>query len=214
VFWVALGAVAAIAIGAIVFTVVGGDDDSSSGGSGSGSTSREFGTVEVTGTPLPSLPSGGDDPAVGETIPTVAGENFREQPVTIAPSGKAQMIVFLAHWCPHCNAEAPRLAAYLAANGGAPPADVDLTIVPTGSNESADNWPPSEWLESMDLADVTTLVDDPEQQAAQAFGLTGYPFIVMVDREGRVVQRRSAEQGDGFFQAAFDALATGQPIPR
>ena len=33
---------------------------------------------------------------------------FDGAPLTIAPTGKPMLVVFLAHWCPHCNAEIPR----------------------------------------------------------------------------------------------------------
>jgi cytochrome c biogenesis protein CcmG/thiol:disulfide interchange protein DsbE len=191
----------------------------SSGGSSATSTSsaggdHEFGAVTVTGTPLPRFTDAGSDPATGKPIPTVKGENFAGEPVTISPTtGRAQMVVFLAHWCPHCNREAPRLAGYLKANGGAPPANVDLTIVPTGSNAQAPNWPPSQWVVQMGLGSVNTLVDDQRQTAAAAFGLSAYPFIVMVDSNGKVVQRRAGEQQEGFFDKAFTALSEGTQIP-
>lgn len=195
----------------------------SSGGSGATSTStsgaasvgdHEYGTVTVSGTPLPRFTDGIADPARGKTIPAVKGENFAGDPTEISPTtGKAQVIVFLAHWCPHCNREAPRLAAYLKANGGAPPANVGLTIVPTGSSKEAPNWPPSQWVVQMGLGSVNTLVDNQTQTAAAAFGLSAYPFIVMVDSSGKVVERRDGEQQDGFFDKAFTALAQGKPIP-
>lgn len=186
---------------------------STTGGGGSGGD-HEYGTVTVTGTPLPRYTGGIDDPARGKTIPTVKGENFAGEPTEISPTtGKAQMIVFLAHWCPHCNREAPRLAAYLKANGGTPPANVDLTIVPTGSSQQAPNWPPSQWVVQMGLGAVNTLVDNQTQTAAAAFGLSAYPFIVMVDASGKVVERRDGEQQDGFFAKAFTALSQGKPIP-
>ena len=117
-FWIALGAVVVIAgIAAVVASASGND---TKGGSNGAATSHEFGTVTVTGTPLPRLGDSGSDPAIGETIPTVKGESFAGTPVTIAPDGQAQLIVFLAHWCPHCNREAPKLAAYLSQHGGTP----------------------------------------------------------------------------------------------
>jgi thiol-disulfide isomerase/thioredoxin len=193
----------------------------SSGGSSATSTStggkggsHEYGTVTISGTTLPRFVDSSSDPAVGDTIPTVKGENFAGDPVTISPTtGKAQMVVFLAHWCPHCNREAPRLDAYLKANQGKTPANVDLTIVPTGSTDKAPNWPPSQWVVQMGLSSVNTLVDDKEQTAAAAFGLSSYPFIVMVDKDGKVVERRAGEQQDGFFDKAFTALSEGKPIP-
>jgi thiol-disulfide isomerase/thioredoxin len=214
VFWVGLGVVLVIAVIAAIVAGVGGDDSKSGrGGGGGGASSHEFGTIHVKGSKLPPLPDRGKDPAIGSTIPTVTGENFSGQGVTIAPNGKAQMIVFLAHWCPHCNREAPKLAAYLQQHGGVPPANVALTIVPTGSNDTAPNWPPSQWVKTMGLGSVPTLVDSQDQQAAAAFGLTAYPFIVSVDAQGQVVDRRSGEQAEGFFQRAFDALAAGSKFP-
>ena len=209
VFWVALGAVIAIAGIAAIVASAGGNDSTNGGAQASG---HEYGTVTVTGKKLPTLPQSGADPAVGTTIPTVKGESFSGAPVTIAPGGTSQMIVFLADWCPHCNAEAPKLAAYLKSHGGTPPG-VELTIVPTGSSAQAPNWPPSQWVKDMGLGGVRTLVDDQDGTAAAAFGLDGYPFIVAVDENGAVVDRRSGEQADGFFAAAFSALANGSAYP-
>ncbi len=214
IFWIAIGAVLAIAVGAALIAGMGDDKSSSSSGGGSATAgAHEYGTVTVSGTPLPRFPDGGTDPAVGDAIPTVSGEDFSGAPVTITPTaGTPQMIVFLAHWCPHCNLEAPRLASYLQSEGGVP-AGVQLTIVPTGSDPSTENWPPSQWVEDMELSGLRTLVDDKKQTAASAFGLSAYPFIVMVDGDGNVVERRSGEQAEGFFAKAFAALAAGEKIP-
>jgi Redoxin. len=214
IFWVAVGVVAAIVVTIAIVSASGDNKKSSSpGGTGNGATSHEYGKVVVTGAALPKFPDSGTDPAVGTKISTVKGENFAGQPVTIAANGKPQMIVFLAHWCPHCNREAPRLASYLKQNGGLP-AGVDLTIVPTGSQDTAPNWPPSQWVKDMKIGDLTTLVDDKAQTAGAAFGLTSYPYIVMTDKDGKVVERRAGEQQDGFFAAAFTALADGTKIPQ
>ncbi len=210
VFWVAIGAI--VAIGVVIAIVSTGGDTTSSGNGGGNATAHEYGTVTVTGTPLTQFADSGSDPAVGSTIPTVKGENFAGDPVTIAPDGTPQMIVFLAHWCPHCNVEAPKLAAYLRSVGGAPKG-VHLTIVPTGSRQDSVNWPPSQWVKTMKLGAVTALVDDQKSTAAAAFGLTSYPYIVMVDKDGAVVDRRAGEQQDGFFAKAFGALAAGTPVP-
>lgn len=211
IFWIAVGVIVVIGV-VIVILSAGGDDEKTKVSTTPGeSATKEFGTVTVTGTPLPAMPDSGSDPALGKTIPTVTGQNFAGDPVTIAPNGKPQLIVFLAHWCPHCNAEAPKLASYLKENGL--PAGVDLTIVPTGSRADAPNWPPSQWVEDMGLGDVTTLLDSEQQEAAQAFGLRSYPDMVMVDKDGQVVARRAGEQEDGFFGRVFAALEAGQAIP-
>ena len=211
VFWIALGVIAVIGIGIAIVSSGSDDTKKSSGGSGT-ATSHEFGTVVVDGTALAPLPDKGTDRTVGKPIPTINGQTFAGRAATIAPNGKAQMILFLAHWCPHCNREAPRLVAYLNKFGGVP-AGVELTIVPTGSNDQSPNWPPSQWVKDMKIADLSTLVDSKDAKAAQAFGLTSYPYIVMVDKNGDVVERRVGEQKDGFFEAAFKSLAEGRTIP-
>jgi thiol-disulfide isomerase/thioredoxin len=196
--WAAIGVVVVLGIVAIVIA-------SGSGGGESSGGVDQFGTPKVSGTALTPYSSFGRDPAVGEQAPTVRGQSFAGRPVAIAPDGKPRMIVFLAHWCPHCNVEAPKLAAYLDEHGL--PANVDLTIVPTGSNSSAPNWPPSEWVKDIGLGNVQTLVDDEQGTVAAAYGLTAYPFIVMLDAQGKVLDRTSGEQENGFFAQAFNRLA-------
>jgi cytochrome c biogenesis protein CcmG, thiol:disulfide interchange protein DsbE len=199
--WIVVGAVVVLGVVAIALSVGGGDDD---GGGGGGSSGAEFGDPTISGEALPSYVSGTEDAAVGETAPTVRGENFDGEPTSIEP-GKPRMIVFLAHWCPHCNAEAPRLAAFLADPGL--PDGVELTIVPTGSQPEAEFWPPSEWLNDVGLGQVETLVDSEDQTVAAAYGLSAYPFIVTLDADGRVLERVSGEQPEGFFDETFAELA-------
>ena len=45
------------------------------------------------------------DTELGSTAPTVVGYDFMGQRVTIEDNGKPKLIVFLAHWCPHCQRE-------------------------------------------------------------------------------------------------------------
>ena len=65
--------------------------------------------VTVEGSALPALDDPSDDAAVGLTAPVLTGENFDGAAVTTASDGGPVMVIFLAHWCPHCNAEIPRL---------------------------------------------------------------------------------------------------------
>jgi thiol-disulfide isomerase/thioredoxin len=196
--WVAIGVVVVLGVVAIALSAGSGDGD------GSGGDQGQFGTPQVSGAPLPRFVSAAQDPAVGEAAPTVRGENFAGAPTAIEP-GRPRMVVFLAHWCPHCNAEAPRLAAFL--TGPGIPEGVDLTIVPTGSSPEAEFWPPSAWLDDMGLGRVETLVDDEDQTVATAYGLSAYPFIVTLDADGRVRHRVSGEQSEGFFADEFAELS-------
>src|SRR5262245_58095868 len=69
--------------------------------------------VTVTGAPLPAFQDTTNDAAVGKVAPTLQGTNFAGQPVTIGKDGKPKAVVFVAHWCPHCQAEVPRISQYL-----------------------------------------------------------------------------------------------------
>jgi hypothetical protein len=75
-------------------------------------TEGEFGAPTVSGTALP-LAGGNPDPALGITIPEVVGADFDGTEVRIANDGRAKMLVFLAHWCSHCQAEVPVVQDWL-----------------------------------------------------------------------------------------------------
>lgn len=164
---------------------------------------RQFGTVEVTGVPLPGF-GAEPDPAVGTPAPGVTGVDFAGSPSTIGGTGRPTLVVFLAHWCPHCNREAPRLASYL--DGAGVPDDVDIVLVPTGSDELREHWPPSEWITEQRLDRLPVVLDSADGEVAAAFGLGGYPFIVLIDAHGTVIERRSGEQPDGAFAEMIATL--------
>jgi thiol-disulfide isomerase/thioredoxin len=165
----------------------------------------QFGTVQVLGDPLPKFDgAAATDPAVGTVAPDLEGASFAGEATRVGGTGRPSLVLYLAHWCPHCNAEVPRLKAYLDAEGV--PDDVDIVLVPTGSNELQPNWPPSEWLEQSGIGDLTTIVDDEDGTAAAAMGLAGYPFMVLLDDDGTVIERRSGEQPDGAFAEMIATL--------
>lgn len=180
---------------------------------GTGSAGKAFGTVEVSGDPLPQLGSvEGGDPAVGLTIPSLTGEKFDDTSITIAPDGKPMVIMMLAHWCPHCQAEVPRIQKWLNDNGT--PDDVELVAIASGTNEARPNFPPGKWLKREKWS-VPTMVDSKESTAGNALGLSGFPYFVAVDSQGRVVERTSGELSEQQWEALIDAARSGaatQPI--
>ena len=84
----------------------------------------------VTGEPLPALPAQGPDPAVGMTLPTLAGVGQDGEPMEIGPAGGVQMVVALAHWCPHCQRELPMLVDMI--DAGDVPEGVSVVGLSTG----------------------------------------------------------------------------------
>ena len=66
------------------------------------------------------------------------------------------------------------------------PTDIDIVSI-SGSNRSSESeYPPSEWLADWP---IPVLVDDGTGTATQSYGLTYYPFSVIVDESGTVVTR-------------------------
>jgi hypothetical protein len=195
-----VGAVVVLALIALVVSRGGGSDDEAAPVDTS-APSVEFGSPSVTGDALPEFTGAPDDAGVGRAIPTVAGQSPTGADEAIT-TGSPQVLVFLAHWCPHCNKEADSLKAEI--DGGLDPSGIRLVL--TGSSPNQPNWPPSLWLESKGLGDLPTIVDDSNSSIGRAYGLTSFPFIVGVDAAGRVTFRAAGEQATGFFAQALGGL--------
>jgi thiol-disulfide isomerase/thioredoxin len=163
--------------------------------------------VTVTGTPLVPLPDKGADPAVGVTPPTLAGAAFAGAPVTIAPgTGGPMLVVFVAHWCPHCQREVPRLVSWI--DQSAPPANLQIFAVSTAVDKSAGNYPPAAWLAKVRWS-KPVLADDDKGTAAQAWGLQAFPYFVLVGADGKVKFRVTGEvDTDDLTKTINQALAS------
>jgi thiol-disulfide isomerase/thioredoxin len=166
--------------------------------------------VTVEGTPLPALPESGNDRAVGLAAPVLQSVDFQGKDVQAGgATGAPYALTFLAHWCPHCQAEVPVLVSL---RKQLRKAGVELTGVATGTTSAAPNFPPSEWLEDEDWP-YGVLVDDASRSAGQAYGLTSYPFFVFVDAEGNVAGRGSGEIPKKNLKRIVKALAAGETLP-
>lgn len=146
------------------------------------------------------------DAALGAAVPTVTGQDFEGNEVTLPVEGESTIIAFMAHWCPFCQAELPLLKDEW--NDGALPDGVNAAIVATATDEGQQNYPPSTWLVGgSDPWTETILLDSQESETGQAFGLTSYPFFVVVGPEGQVLARTSGELGRDQLQALVDVAA-------
>ena len=106
--------------------------------------------------------------------------------MTVSNDGKPKVILFGAHWCPHCQREIPLLASAL--HRDALPANVEMTLVSTGVKSSAPNYPPSKWLSGVQWP-TPVIADNAGSSAAKAFGLSAYPYFVFVDGHDKLVAR-------------------------
>jgi cytochrome c biogenesis protein CcmG, thiol:disulfide interchange protein DsbE len=200
---VAVALVALLAVAAIVLT----------GGDGSEvSAAQEVAGVEVVGDALPDYPDvpgviapAEQDSGVGLTPPTLVREDFDGGASTIDPGdGRAKVVVFVAHWCPHCQKEVPVIQGWV--DEGNLPDDVDLWAVSTGTRSDQNNYPPSRWLAQEGWSEGI-LLDNGDMSAATAWGLTGYPYMVFLDADGRVVRRSSGEVPEADFDALVRELS-------
>jgi thiol-disulfide isomerase/thioredoxin len=185
----------------------GGGSDSSGGGSGGKDAVEVSAEVTTGGTTLPDYTGATKDAAVGMTAPTLGSVDFQGRNVEVGgATGSPYAVVFLAHWCPHCQAEVPRLVS-LAQNGQID--GVDVIGVATGTSKANPNYPPSAWFSREDWP-FGVLVDDGQFTAANKYGLTGYPYLVFVDANGTVVGRTSGEVEPADLQKIFKSLAAGE----
>lgn len=159
--------------------------------------------VTVTGGGLP--PHAGNeqaDPAAGLPAPEVTSTDFSGLPASITNDGTPKMIVFLAHWCPHCQREVPAMQAWIDQNGI--PAGVDLVSVATSIDEIRPNYPPDAWLRREGWT-PRVVVDDAANSISQAYGLTAFPYYVLVDGTGNILRRISggvpADVAGAFLQS-------------
>lgn len=163
-------------------------------------TVDQTGPVTVTGT-LPPFNPDLPDPAVGQKAPELFGVDFTGKAQTIR-SGRPTMVVIVTHWCPHCQAEVPKLVDWMS-RGGAD--GVDVVLISTAVNRAAPNYPPSEWVQR-ERWRGRVIVDDTQDTAARHFGLTSFPFVVFVDRDGNVTKRLTGEQPPDTWDAAISDI--------
>lgn len=194
-----IAAVVVAVVAALVVALIAGgssDDEASPDTTTSSSVSpgsaAETQPVIVNGAALAPLADEANDPAVGQPAPALQGASFDGSPVEITPGGGSdQLIVFLAHWCPHCNAELPIIEEWRAS--GMIPDDLDIVAVSTAVSSDRPNYPPSRWLEQNGWT-WPALADSAEMTAAEAYGVSGYPFMVVVGPDGTVKGRTSGQK--------------------
>ena len=206
------GVFVAIVIAFVIAIVAGGSNDSGSFGpaivpNSDGSVSvGENQPVEVVGEALEALSDSGDDSTIGLTAPTLNGYAFDGSNLSVTPGdGKPYMLVFLAHWCPHCNREIPRLIEWQAS--GAIPADLQIIGVSTAVASDRPNYPPSQWLVAKGWP-WPVMVDSEAMDAAEAYGVSGYPFFALVGADGKVKVRGSGELEIDQLNQIVDAVLT------
>jgi len=193
---VVFSAIALLLIAAIVFS---GEESIGSAG--------EYGDVVVSGDSLPSWEGNASvveaEPAFGLVAPEITGEDFDGSAVDISHDGAPKAIVFLAHWCSHCQSEVPRVQSWLDSTGGVP--GVEVMSVTTSASSGQPNWPPSSWLAREDWTSPN-IRDDSDSTALRAFGGTSFPYWVFLNGDGTVAYRLAGETDIQTLQTIMQTL--------
>ena len=172
------------------------------------SSAQPWKPARVAGS-LPQFTTPDADAALGLTVPTVDGRDFSGDVVSIENDGRPKVIVFLAHWCPHCQAEVPAVQQYLDSNGV--PEGVDFISVATSINDERPNYPPDAWLDREGW--TAPVIVDPDGAVASAFGLSAFPYYVFVRDDFTVDVRITGEIDPAVVFGYAETLFGPAPLP-
>jgi len=202
--------IAAVIIAIIIAIAAGGTDSAADAGTESGSlipqgAARQVSFADIEGEALPRFEAGFVDEAIGMEAPAFTASYYDNSETTIAPGdGEPKVIMFLAHWCPHCQAEVTAITEWAAVNGL--PDDIDIVAISTSVDEGSPNYPPSTWLLRENWP-IPVLRDSAQGDLAAGYGLSSFPYLVAIDGEGTVVQRNSGALQPGQWEAIIASLS-------
>lgn len=149
------------------------------------------------------------DPAVGMPAPAAYGFDYEGNEIHIDPAEGPQLVMFEAHWCPHCAASLPDVMKLM--EDGTIPSWLPITVVSTAELSTADNYPADKWLQELGwtgrvLRDSNE-GDGAAGRAGMAYGGSGWPYFVVIGVDGNVLARASGE----LTKADMESLMSGLP---
>lgn len=209
VFWIALVGIVLAGLATLIITA---PNDQDRAVDAKAAKVPAFADVATTGDSLPTWTGSTRDAAEGEVVPELRGTGIDGMRMNLAPGdGTARVYVVVAHWCPHCQDEVPRLVEWARDN---PAVDgVEIVAISTAVSESQDNFPPAAWL-AREKWPYDVMIDDEVGTAAEALGVEGFPFIVFADQSGKVVRRFSGEMPISEFNTGITDLAGSSDAAR
>jgi thiol-disulfide isomerase/thioredoxin len=157
----------------------------------------------LIGDALPPYSSEGSETAVGLPAPQFGTEGTVAAPV----AGVRTLVVFTAPWCPHCKkvlpivigAETEGLPGVIADNAGG---GTKVAIVETASSPGDEIYTLDDFVAWGHVGpiylDTDAGVGSPGD-VATAYGVTGFPYFVLVDADGTVLRRTEGEMSEADF---------------
>lgn len=163
--WLMLAGIAAVVV-VVAVAFSGGSSDPQTSASGDVSIARAPGPQLQTGEAVPSW-----------SAPALDGSGPLQWDDAV---GVPTVLAVWAPWCPHCQAELPRLSAALEDHPG-----VQLVTVATAIGEQPGPTP-QEYLDGEGLT-MQVAVDDGENTLMQGLGVGSFPTTYYVASDGTVL---------------------------
>ena len=138
------------------------------------------GETTVTGNVLPQYAGENDDNvALGLPAPSFSAPDQNSEIFELEKNGNAKALLFLAHWCPHCQREVPVVQRFINSNG-----------VPNG----------------IEVIAVATSIDRG-REIGEAYGLNAFPYWVFLDKDLNVIARRTGNLPEDMVGGLLIQLA-------
>ncbi|HSL11846.1 MAG TPA: TlpA disulfide reductase family protein [Actinomycetota bacterium] len=186
--WIAIAAVVAVVVLAAMFFSGGGDGEGGFAASAPGTVSieRASGPMLAAGDQVPDF----EAPAL-QGGRTIAWSDVEGSPTVLA---------IWAPWCPHCQAELPRLSAAVEERPG-----IELVTITTAYGAQPGPTPP-EYMADEGLS-FPVAVDDEAQTLLRGMGVQSFPTTYYVAPDGTVVTATTGEVPSDELDAILDDLA-------
>ena len=163
------------------------------------------GEISVVGDSLPQYAGENDDNvALGLAAPTFSAPDQNSEIFQLEKNGNSKALLFLAHWCPHCQREVPVVQRFIDSNGVPP--GIDVIAVATSIDRGRDNYPPQEWLQREGWSE--TQIYDLDREIGEAYGLNAFPYWVFLDKDLNVLARRTGNLPEDMVGALLIQLAS------
>ena len=162
------------------------------------------GETTVAGDLLPEFAGENDDNiALGLAAPIFSAPNENSEIVSLEKNGNAKALLFLAHWCGYCQKEVPVVQGFID-SAGVPPG-VDVIAIATSIDRGRENYPPQKWLADEGWSE--TQLYDLDREIGNAYGLSAFPYWVVLDKDLNVVARRTGNLPADMVGALLIQLA-------
>jgi thiol-disulfide isomerase/thioredoxin len=164
--------------------------------------------LAFNGTALPAYVGGETDPAIGAKAPLFTTEYLDGSYAFVGggggPNDTAKLVVFVAHWCPVCQAELPEISDWVARNGL--PDGVEIVMVSTFQDPDRDNHPPADWFDDVGWEAPVAIDSQDGEIITTWFGMPSVPSWVLLTDLNFVLGRGTGpippEQLDGLITLA------------